>query len=419
MTEPKSIEETVRGIAREGFEHTFGRPRMSGRTEPHWKRIRETGSALWLDTGDLQEATALWTPEFEALTTNNTLLNKEVQKGQYDKLIRKTAKALRAEAPDLEEQPLVLEIVFVLNAYHALRLVEQFDAHVSVELHTDLADDVERTVHYGKRYYAVCPERFYVKVPLTPAGFLAARRLEKEGVPINFTLGFSARQNYLAAQMANPRFVNVFLGRLNSFVAERGLGSGRNVGEKATRASAREISRLRETGRSVTRQIAASIRSGDQVSALAGVDVLTMPTKVARQYLEAPREHPTSQVDEPCEIELAEGVRLADFNGATLWEVPRSFKQTVDGLLGQALEQMDPEQLQDHFAQTGFPDFLPRWNPEEVATIAADGKIPDYSKWKDRLQSGQLGLDALINMAGLQAFATDQRALDDRIRSLI
>ena len=46
-----------------------------------------------------------------------------------------------------------------------------------------------------------------------------------------------------------------------------------------------------------------------------------------------------------------------------------------------------------------------------------DGKIPAYATWKDRLASGKVGLDALMNLSALYSFATDQKALDDRIRS--
>ena len=101
----------------------------------------------------------------------------------------------------MDERRLLLEIAFVLNARHGLRLARRFDAFVSVELHTDLADDVERTVAYGRRYHEVCPERFIVKVPLSPAGLIGARRLSDAGVPVNFTLGFLARKTVRAALM--------------------------------------------------------------------------------------------------------------------------------------------------------------------------------------------------------------------------
>ena len=107
----------------------------------------------------------MWTQEFSALTTNNTLLNKEVQTGRYNSLVSKAAQILAAY-PQLTEQERMLEFAFILNAWHALRLVEKFDAYVSVEEHTALANDVEQAIDYAKRFYAVCPERFIIKIPL-------------------------------------------------------------------------------------------------------------------------------------------------------------------------------------------------------------------------------------------------------------
>ncbi|NVL93238.1 MAG: transaldolase family protein [Desulfobacterales bacterium] len=419
MADVKTIAGTVAALVTEVFVHEFGKPRIEIKEDPVWKKVRNTGSRLWLDTGDIEEALSLWSSEFEALTTNNTLLNKEVQKGIYDDFIRRAALTIRQVAPDIDERQLLLEVAFVLNAYHGLRLVEQFDAHVSVELHTDLANDVERTVSYARRFYEICPERFYVKVPLTPAGFLAARRLGERGVPVNFTLGFSARHNYLAALFSRPIYVNVFLGRLNSFVADCNLGDGKNVGEKATLATQREISKLREAGRTKSLLIGASMREGSQVASLAGVDVLTMPPKVAAQYRENPVKEISPQVDKDPPVRLAEGVKLDDFNGKTLWEVPNEFKNCVEDLLKKNIDSLAPEDLQAHFEAAGFDDFLPQWSDEDRQTVATDGKIPIYESWKDRLSSGKISMDALVNISGLYSFATDQKALDDRVISLL
>ena len=419
MADTNAIAARVEELVREGFDHEFGKPRVQPTADPEWQKVRDAGTTLWLDTGDMDEATRLWTAEFEALTTNNTLLNKEVQKGIYDELVGKAAAAIREVAPDLDEQELLLEVAFVLNAYHGLRLVEQFDANVSVELHTDLANDVGRTVAYGERYYDICPERFYVKVPLTPAGYLGARKLADCGVPINFTLGFSARHNYVAALLSRPNYVNVFMGRLGAFVSDRGLGDGLNVGEKATLSTQRALIDLRAAGRSPSRLIGASMREGPQVATLAGLDVYTMPPKVAEQYRETPAAEVTSQVETDPAVTFAEGVKLEDFNGATLWDVPQPFRDCVDALLEKDLDAFSPDDLQTHFEQAGFGGFLPRWSDADLQTITTDGKIPVYETWKDKLSAGRVGLDALMNISGLCSFATDQKAFDDRVRSLL
>src|SRR5664280_3363354 len=113
-------------FAREGFKHQFGKPSVAVKDDPEWRKVRDAGTRLWLDTGDIDEAGKLWNSSFEALTTNNTLLNKEIQKGIYDDLVVKAAAAVHEAAPNISELDLILEIVFILNAHHALRLVERF-----------------------------------------------------------------------------------------------------------------------------------------------------------------------------------------------------------------------------------------------------------------------------------------------------
>jgi transaldolase len=381
-----------------------------------WVAMKRCGTSLWLDTGDMSEISIAWRREFTALTTNNTLLNKEVQKGIYDDLVGQVAAELKGQAPD---EDLVVEIAFVLNARHGLRLARRFGAKVSVEMHTALAHDADRTVSYGLRYYAIAPESFYVKVPLTPAGILAARRLGEQGVPVNFTLGFSARQNWLIASLARPAFVNVFLGRLNAFIADHKLGSGKSIGEKATLASQRAVRELRAGLGIATQQIAASLRDGPQVGALAGVDVLTMPPKVAQQFerLNAAPGSLSSQVEQDPEIVLAPSVNAEELGIAALWDVPLDFKKAVREMLEQDLSHWSASTLCGFLADRGFADVLPAWSPADIKSVTADGKIPQYARWKDRLARGEVGLDALLTVSGLCSFAVDQQAMDDRIRS--
>ena len=99
-----------------------------------WTSVAKTGTSLWLDTGDIEAAQALWKQQFVALTTNNTLLNKEVQKGIYDELVPGTAKLLQDKG--LSDEGIVQEIAFVLNAVHGLKLVRTFAAAAaSIDVH--------------------------------------------------------------------------------------------------------------------------------------------------------------------------------------------------------------------------------------------------------------------------------------------
>ncbi|MFO8012631.1 MAG: transaldolase family protein [Phycisphaerae bacterium] len=407
-------------FVRRDFTPHFGERAEPFPGHPLWSRLRDLGSELWLDTGSLDDAAEVWTREFSALTTNNTLLNKEVQRGVYDALIHEAADLLAAEA-DLSDRDRLLELAFILNARHALRLVERFDAYVSVEEHTDLAHDVDAAVETARRYHAICPERFIIKVPLTPAGLLATRRLADEGVPVNHTLGFSARQNVVIARIARPRFVNVFLGRLGSFVKTNGLGGGEYVGQRSTLASQRVVRALREEGKTPSRQIAASFRAGPQVQDLAGVDVLTMPPKVAREFLDlglGPDDLDNRTTGRP-EPPLAEAVDPTDIGLPVLWEVDERLLACLDALEQEDLRAFTPGDLVRFFADHGCGDVLVDWTDEQVATSAAEGKIPTLANWRDALTAGEVGLDALMNLAGLGAFAADQKAMDTHVAEVL
>ncbi len=364
------------------------------------------GTELWLDTGDVDAAAKLWTAEFTALTTNNTLLNKEVQKGIYDDVIREAGSLLEGMEPGQK----VIEIAFILNALHGLRLVHAFGALVSVELHTATAHDVEAAVAYGRRFARISPDRFIVKVPLTAAGLLATRALRKEGIPVNFTLGFSARQNYLAAGFASPSYVNVFLGRLNAYVIDNKLGDGTMVGEKATLAS-------QEALRKGTRQIAASLRGGSQVRDLAGVDVMTIPPATAADaHAKLPGTW-ESRLGRDYRVSLAAGAREEQVRLSVAWDIGAKEQELLRSL--EAKPPATAAELVSRAHEKGLGELFPRLGAGDAAHIASDGKIPKHARWADRIARGELAVDSLLNLAGLASFTADQEELDNRIRGLV
>ncbi len=410
----------IREFVRRDFHPRFGELKDQFASHPAWKQLRELGTELWFDTGDIDAAERMWNREITALTTNNTLLNKEVQTGVYDDLILQ-ADDLLSSFTDLDDRQRRLEMAFILNAHHGLRLVERFDAFVSVEEHTDLASDLDEAVYYAMRYHDVCPERFIVKIPFTPAGILATRKVVRQGITVNHTLGFSARQNYVVARLAKPAFVNVFLGRLNSFIADNGLGSGDYVGEKATLASQQMIRMLHEKYGISTRQIAASLRAGTQIRDLAGVDVMTMPLKAAREFLElklavADIVDKTYQQYAPG---LSSDVNVDEIRLGTLWNVQDRLVSCVDALEQEDIDSFTPDDLVNFFTDHHCGDILVKWQDEEMTLSTREGKIPELRNWKNDLTCGRIGLDSLMNLAGLNSFITDQMAMDARVLDVL
>src|SRR5256885_10138121 len=115
-----------------------------------------------------------------------------------------------------------------------------------------------------------------VKVPMTPAGLEAGRRLTDEGIRINVTLVFSPAQAVLAAEIG-AYIVSPFLGRIDD-VASDGMHA------------LRQICEIYEIQGYDTNVLAASLRHPMHVvdAALAGADIATMPYDVFTKLVKHP-----------------------------------------------------------------------------------------------------------------------------------
>jgi transaldolase len=384
---------------------------VSGKKDPFWESLLNTGTELWLDTGDMEEAEANWSSEMSALTTNNTLLNNEIQKGIYDIFISEAKSIVR----DLSPEERVKEIAFILNARHGLRLASKFGGYVSVELHTDTAHDIKAIQYYGRRFHEICPEQFIVKVPYTAEGLIGARLLKDSGVRINFTLGFSARENVLVTKVARPDYVNVFLGRIGAYIINNNLGDGSGAGEKAVISSQNWVTGISADNPWQTKQIAASLRNHSQLELLAGTDVFTMPPKVAAAGHRELSGNFTSHIHENYEVSLfdsASGARIESF-----WEVNSKVLNLVERLAAKIPS--SGSELIHIVHEEGCEDMFPFLTKEEKGFIASDGKIPVHSRWAKKISEGKIAPDTLLTLAGLASFTADQAMLDERIRNII
>ncbi len=115
-----------------------------------------------------------------------------------------------------------------------------------------------------------------VKVPMTPDGLQAGKRLTNDGVRINVTLVFSPAQAILAAEI--PAYiVSPFLGRIDDAASD-----GMYV--------LRQICEIYEVQGYETQVLAASLRHPMHVveAALAGADIATMPYDVFAKLVKHP-----------------------------------------------------------------------------------------------------------------------------------
>ncbi len=384
---------------------------VSGKSDPFWESLVKLGTELWLDTGDVEEAEANWSSEMAALTTNNSLLNNEIQKGIYDVFITEAKSVVR----ELPEEERVKEIAFILNARHALRLASKFGGLVSVELHTETAHDIKAILNYGHRFHDICPEQFIVKVPYTAEGLIGARLLRDSGVKVNFTLGFSARENVLVTRVSRPDYVNVFLGRIGAYMIDNKLGDGSGAGEKAVISSQNWVTGLSADNPWQTKQIAASLRNYSQLELLAGVDVFTMPPKVAAAGHKELKGKFTSRTHENYEVNMNDAAKDAHIE--KFWEVDNKVLKLSERLAAK-LPSTGQELI--HIAhEEGCEDMFPSLSKEEKNFIVSDGKIPVHSRWENKIREGKIAPDTLLTLAGLASFTSDQAKLDQRIRNII
>jgi transaldolase len=115
-----------------------------------------------------------------------------------------------------------------------------------------------------------------VKVPLTPDGLRACRRLTEDGAMVNVTLCFSAAQAILAAKGAT--FVSPFIGRLDD-IGEHGMGLIADI-----------VTIFRNYPYFKTEVLVASVRNPTHVveAAKLGAHVVTVPPAIMRQLFNHP-----------------------------------------------------------------------------------------------------------------------------------
>lgn len=312
-------------------------------------------------------------------------------------------------------QEQIIAIAFILNARHGLRLARIFNGMVSVELHTAISNDLKAIVEFGKHYFDISPDHFLVKVPYTAAGLLGTRRLRDMGVRVNLTLEFSARQNVMVAAIAQPDYCNVFLGRLGSYIKENNLGDGIGAGEKAVIASQKLVKEISRDHNEPTRLIAASLRDASQLESLAGVDVFTMPVKVAKEGKEKLTGDFEPQLSEDFEVNLTPSADEVFVD--KLWRVTPD--EIILALSLAADLPKDANELIQRVHNSGFSDMFPIMSEQELQMIREDGKIPKHERWIERIKKEELAIDSLLNLGGLESFASDQAQLDKRIKELI
>jgi transaldolase len=209
--------------------------------------------------------------------------------------------------------------------------------------------------------------------------------------------------------------VNVFLGRIGAFIVNNKLGDGSGAGEKAVISSQNWVTGLSAENPWQTKQIAASLRSFNQLDLLAGVDVFTMPPKVAAAGHKELSGKFTSHTFENYDVSIFDSAKEAHLE--KFWEVDSKVLKLAERLATKL--PLSGSELVHIAHDEGCEDMFPSLSKEEKGFIASDGKIPVYQRWEKKISEGKIAPDTLLTLAGLASFTADQGMLDQRIRNII
>ncbi|HXG06568.1 MAG TPA: fructose-6-phosphate aldolase [Nitrososphaera sp.] len=143
---------------------------------------------------------------------------------------------------------------------------------VSLEVVGTTTDEMIEEAHRLKKY----GQNVVVKIPMTPDGLRAVKKLEEEGIQTNVTLIFSTNQAILAAK-AGATYVSPFIGRLDDAGHE-----GMTV--------VREIVEIFKNYRFNTNVLVASVRHPLHVieAGKTGAQVVTLPPDILGKMLAHP-----------------------------------------------------------------------------------------------------------------------------------
>lgn len=408
-------------------------------SHPLARVVQNCGTAhIYTDTADKEELYDLLVRkedsehiylygEVDGNTTNQPLVVKVLDRflggDKTDNMVTWIEMLQRGKA-DLSIDEAAMLIYSVINGRLGLQVIDYYAGgriwQISLELHTSLAPYRVASMGIARCLSRAVPNSF-VKIAFTPDyphALLIARDLENQGVPVNFTTTFSARQIVAAALLANPHRTNIFLGRLND-----GLGAAL-LGEQVALESQRQIRWLRENPKThiQTLNIVASVRRWQTIVLTAGCDVYTVPYPVLKQFFTqsdvAPKDI-KSRLKTDYSDQLAISDQVIEKVGLEkirqLYRVEPEFIEFLIELReSPEFVTIDGEGLFKRFDEAGFGDFFYAPTASEWRELRK-GKLPDL----DSPLTQALRLDTLYSLLAIGDFINLQDRMDEKIRAQI
>lgn len=244
-------------------------------------------TTIVVDTGDI-DAIRQFHPQ--DATTNPSLILKASQKPQYKPLIEEAVKESQLKGQSKEHQKeLMMDLLFVTFGKEILKHIP---GRVSTEVDARLSFDKEGSIQKARsliKLYeerGIPRERILIKLATTWEGTLAAKELENEGIHCNMTLLFSIAQAIAAAE-AKATLISPFVGRILDWYKKAEGVSEYAPAEDPGVKSVTEIYNYFKHFDYHTLVMGASFRNVDEITELAGCDLLTIAPELLEELHKA------------------------------------------------------------------------------------------------------------------------------------
>lgn len=246
------------------------------------EQLREM-TVVVADTGDIQ-AIETFTPR--DATTNPSLITAAAQMPQYQDIVDDTLKQARQKLGAAADPKAVASLAFDnLAVSFGLKILGIVPGRVSTEVDARLSYDTEATIEKGRylisEYEAagVSRDRVLIKIASTWEGIRAAEVLEQEGIHCNLTLLFGLHQAVACAE-AKITLISPFVGRiLDWYKKDTGRDSYPPAEDPGVVSVTKIYNYYKKFGYQ-TEVMGASFRNIDEITELAGCDLLTIAPKL-------------------------------------------------------------------------------------------------------------------------------------------
>ena len=229
------------------------------------------------DTGDI-EAIAKYKPQ--DATTNPSLLLQAAQQPKYAHLVEQALQRRGRDRRRLRRRRPRSSWTSLSVAF-GREILKIVPGRVSTEVDSSLSFDTEATIAKARKLiglyekHGIDRERILIKIASTWEGIRAAEKLEQEGIHCNLTLLFSFAQAVACAE-AKVTLISPFVGRIYDWYKKDKGGAEIPADQDPGVESVTKIYNYYKKFGYKTQVMGASFRKVEQITHLAGCDLLTI-----------------------------------------------------------------------------------------------------------------------------------------------